>query len=63
MLIELNVYAGSDDYSDDKYGLCDGVEITVKPNSRYCDTLDILDLLEEAIYEALESAEIEVEDE
>lgn len=58
MLIELNVYDG-----DDIHALCDGVEITVKTNSRYCDTLDVLDLLEEAIYEALESAEIEVTNE
>lgn len=58
MIIEFSVYEGIDEYSSG-----DGIEIKVKPNSRYCDTLDVLYLLEEAIYEALESAEIEVTNE
>lgn len=58
MLIELIVHEGNE-----RYSLCDCVEITVKPNSRYSDTFEVVDLLQEAIYEALESAEIEVTDE
>ena len=38
-------------------------EIAVKPNERYSDTLDIVDLLEEAIYDALASAGTFVEEE
>lgn len=58
MLIELIVHEG-----DERVTICHSTEITVKPNTKYTDGLDILDLLEESIYEALESAGIEVTNE
>lgn len=58
MLIELNVYE-----ENDHNGLCDGVEFFIKSNSKYSDRFEVVDLLQEAIYQALDSADIEVSDE